>query len=475
MIKKYLPIMLFSFVASIMGMYTYYTLFNPIQKIYIEQEQKAQKVAENKIAFSDRLINQYRSSAPTSFINAAETSREAVVFIRSLKSFNSDPGKKNVYSASTGSGVIITNDGYIVTNNHVIEEANEVEVMLNNHQEFKAAIIGKDPSTDLALLKINKDELPFLNFGNSDSLSVGEWVMAVGNPFRLQSTVTAGIVSAKARNINILENYGVESFIQTDAAVNPGNSGGALVNTRGELIGVNAAIMTYSGKYEGFSFAIPANLVRKVVTDLMEYGTVQRGWLGVTINEITDNYAQRLGLDKVEGVYIAGVLNGGAAEEASLQKGDVILEIDGTKTTRVPGFMELIARHRPGDKVNILFIREGQKKLVEVILKNQMNTTEVVVLRKDPILTQLGIEIRNLESMEKQIHEKGVYVVSVMVNSIIDATNLEPGFIIQRINNIEVENADMVVELLQNTKGEILLEGVYANFPGEFPYRFINP
>lgn len=475
MVKKYIAVVLLSFLASIMGMFTYYHLFNPIQKIYIEQEQKAIKAAENEIIFSDRLISRYRSSAPSSFIEAADLSRDAVVFIRSIKSFNSDPGQKNHYSASTGSGVVITEDGYIVTNNHVIEEATEVEVMLNNHKEFKANIIGRDPSTDLALLKIDLMDMPFLSFGNSDSLSVGEWVMAIGNPFRLQSTVTAGIVSAKARNINILENYGVESFIQTDAAVNPGNSGGALVNTKGELVGINAAIMTYSGKYEGFSFAIPANLVRKVVTDLIEYGSVQRGWLGVTINELTDNFAKSIGLESVEGVYIAGVLEGGAAEEAALKEGDVILEVDGIKTTRVPGFMELIARHRPGDKVNIMYVREGHKNIAEVILKNQRNSTELVVIRKDPILVKLGLELRNLESVERQIHEKGVYVVSVVVNSIIDQTNLEPGFIIQKINNNTVENAEMLIKFLNENKGEILLEGVYENYPGDFPYRFINP
>ena len=457
------------------AVYVYHKIFNPVQRIYFEQEQKAVQTAEREVFFSDRIISNYLSSTPTNFIKAADRSRASVVSIRSLKSFNTDPGQKNTYSAATGSGVLITHDGFIVTNNHVIEEASEVEVVLNNNKEYAASIIGKDPSTDLALLKIEEKDLPFLPFGNSDSLSVGEWVIAVGNPFRLQSTVTAGIVSAKARNINALENSGVESFIQTDAAVNPGNSGGALVNTLGELVGINAAIMTYSGKYEGFSFAIPANLVRKVVKDFIDYGSVQRGWLGVTINELTDDYAKSIGLDKVEGVFIAGTLYGGAAQEAGLEKGDVILEINGTKITRVPGFMELIARHRPGDQVDIQYVRNGQKNMISAVLKNQMNSTEVVVVRKDPILQQLGIEIRDLEPLEKQVHNKGVYVVSVVVNSVIDQTNLEPGFIIQKINNIEVESAEMVVNILMTTTGEILLEGVYDNYPGEFPYRFINP
>ena len=274
MIKKYLPVVLLSFFSAFGGMYVFYNYFNPVKKIYVEQENRAIQTAERELLFSDRFNSSMRSAAPTDFVKAANESREAVVFIRSLKSIR-DENYNNTFGAATGSGVIISKDGYIVTNNHVISKGSDIEVMLNDNKEYQAEIIGHDESTDLALLKIKADkDLPFLVFGNSDSLSIGEWVMAVGNPFRLQSTVTAGIVSAKARNINILENYGVESFIQTDAAVNPGNSGGALVNTRGELVGINAAIMTQSGNYEGFSFAIPANLARKVVKDLMEFGVV---------------------------------------------------------------------------------------------------------------------------------------------------------------------------------------------------------
>lgn len=249
--------------SAMLGVGIYAGLINPIQKVYIEESRKAIQAAEHQLLFSGKMDRFFRSSAPTDFIQAAKNSQQAVVFIRSLINIKDGALMGESLSSETGSGVIISPDGYIVTNHHVVKDADEVDVMLNDNREYKAQVIGNDPNTDLALIKIEAENLRFLIFGNSDSLQVGEWVMAVGNPFRLQSTVTAGIVSAKGRNINILENQGIESFIQTDAAVNPGNSGGALVNTKGELVGINTAIMTMSGNYEGFSFAVPANLAKK--------------------------------------------------------------------------------------------------------------------------------------------------------------------------------------------------------------------
>ena len=471
MIKKYLPIIAVSFLGSVGGMFVFYEYFNPVKKIYIEQEQKAIQVAKNEILFSESLNNSFRSSSPTNFITAAAKSREAVVFIRSRREIN-EAGYNNTYGAASGSGVLISEDGYIVTNNHVIENASEVEVMMNDNKEFEAKVIGSDASTDLALIKIDAKDLPFLVFGNSDSLAIGEWVMAVGNPFRLQSTVTAGIVSAKARNINILENYGVEAFIQTDAAVNPGNSGGALVNTFGELVGINAAIMTQSGNYEGFSFAIPSNLARKVVKDFKEFGAVQRGWLGVVISNLTDDKATLLGLTEVEGVQIDVVSDGGGAQKGGLKSGDVMIEINGVKTSTMPVFMEQIARFRPGDKIFIKYLRNRQSEIAEIILRNQLNTTEFIAVRKDKILQDLGFEVRDLDSSEKDRLGKGVYVVSIKSNSKIDLTNMDPGYIIAKANDKTIENVDELVKFLKDHKGEIVLEGYYENYPGEYPYTF---
>lgn len=471
MVKKYILISLISFLSAMAGMVVYYHYFNPVKKIYVEQEKKALQAAHHSILFSENLNKTFRSATPSNFIDAANRSRDAVVFIKALKEHD-DPSYNNSFHAASGSGVIISKDGYIVTNNHVVDEANEVEVLLNDNKEFSAVIVGVDPSTDLALLKIEQNDLPFLIFGNSDSLSVGEWVMAVGNPFRLQSTVTAGIVSAKARNINILENYGIESFIQTDAAVNPGNSGGALVNTKGELVGINAAIMTYSGKYEGFSFAIPSNLARKVITDLMEFGSVQRGWLGVTINDVNSDMAEELNITDVEGVYIDGITANGGADEGGLKKGDVMIEVNGIKTSSMPEFMEQIARYRPGDKVIIKYIRDNNTDLAEVILRNQLNSTDYISVRKDKILQDLGFELRDLDSSEKVRLGNGIYVVSIDINSTIGNTNMDPGYIITHCNSKEVTSVDILIQYLQATKDQVVLEGFYENYPGEYPYTF---
>ncbi len=471
MVKKYIFISLISFFSALGGMLVFYHYFNPVKKIYIEREQKAIQTAQNTLLFSESLNEKFRSATPSDFIDAANKSRDAVVFIKALKEYD-DPSYNNSFHAASGSGVIISEDGYIVTNNHVVDDAREVEVLLNDNKEFSAEVIGVDPSTDLALLKINQSSLPFLIFGNSDSLSVGEWVMAVGNPFRLQSTVTAGIVSAKARNINILENYGIESFIQTDAAVNPGNSGGALVNTRGELVGINAAIMTYSGKYEGFSFAIPSNLARKVITDLMEFGSVQRGWLGVTINDVNNDIAKDLKIKDVEGVYIDGITASGGADEAGLTKGDVMIEVNGIKTSSMPEFMEQIARYRPGDKVIIKYIRNNNTDLAEVILRNQLNSTDFIAVRKDKILQDLGFELRDLDSSEKIRLGNGIYVVSIDINSTIGNTNMDPGYIITHCNSKKVASVDELIQYLQTTNEQVVLEGFYENYPGDYPYTF---
>lgn len=272
------------------------------------------------------------------------------------------------YRISSGSGVIMSSDGFIITNNHVIEEGNSYEVTTADKRKLVARRIGYDPTTDLALIKVNAQGLRPMAFGNSDRLEVGEWVLAVGNPFNLSSTVTAGIVSAKARNIQILQDrYAIESFIQTDAVVNPGNSGGALINGRGELVGINTAIMSESGGYEGYSFAIPSNLVQKVIKDIKEFGFVQRAILGVGIEEVSDELADQLDLPTVAGVYVNNITPGSSAQTAGLRKGDVIISINGIPTASVPELQEQVALYRPGDRINLEFFREGKRMYREGI------------------------------------------------------------------------------------------------------------
>ena len=314
--------------------------------------------------------------APVDFTQAAERSVEAVVHVKTkyyrqqqyvdpfYQFFFGRPKQSQQPSAmASGSGVILSNDGYIVTNNHVIEDANEIEVVLNDKRTFAAQLIGTDPNTDLALLKIEATNLPTIEIGNSDDLRVGEWVLAVGNPFNLTSTVTAGIVSAKARSINILNSdMKIESFIQTDAAVNPGNSGGALVNTRGQLVGINTAIASQTGSYAGYAFAIPTAIMQKVVADLRQYGTVQRALLGIRMLDITQQVKDQLSLESMEGVYVGEVISGSAADKAGMKAGDVIVQVDGRPINASSQLQEQIGRKNPGDQITIL-VRRGHRSV----------------------------------------------------------------------------------------------------------------
>ena len=278
-----------------------------------------------------------------------------------------------------GSGVIISSDGYIITNNHVVENAKDILVTLNDKREYKATIIGADPLTDLALIKIECKDLPILQFANSDSLRIGEWVLAVGNPFNLTSTVTAGIVSAKARNLNILGTQSaIESFIQTDAAVNEGNSGGALVNANGDLVGINSAIASGNGYFTGYSFAIPSNIASKVANDLQKYGSVQRAYVGIAVREITSEVAEQLHLSKVQGLQIMQVTADGAAERAGLYQNDIILTIDGHPVNSYSELKEIVAQHSPGEQLKITFLREGREKHLTITLLNNVGNTDIL-------------------------------------------------------------------------------------------------
>lgn len=367
---------------------------------------------------------------------------------------------------ASGSGVIISNDGYIVTNNHVIEKSQSIKVTLHDNREFEAKLVGTDPSTDIALLKIEADELPALPFGNSDELKLGQWVLAVGNPFNLNSTVTAGIISAKARGIGIIGGQmPIESFIQTDAAVNPGNSGGALVNTRGELVGVNTAIASRTGSYSGYSFAVPTSIVKKVVADLKEFGEVQRAILNIRIQTVNAELAKQLNLDKVEGVYVAAVDPDGAAKDAGMEEGDVILSIEGIKVNSTSELQEQVGRHRPGDKIQVLAKRKNKEKLFDVTLRNTRGGTGVV---KDN-LTVLGAELEpvNDKMMEKLKIRNGL-VVKNLSNGKLKEAGIKKDFVITHVNKNSVGSVEEMKAIIQNIKGGVLLEGKYQN--GESAY-----
>ncbi len=362
-----------------------------------------------------------------------------------------------------GSGVIISEDGYIVTNNHVVENSEKISITLNDKREFEASLIGTDPSTDLALLKITAKELPHITYGNSDELKVGEWVLAVGNPFNITSTVTAGIVSAKGKNLGIIQdNYRIESFIQTDAAVNRGNSGGALVNIRGELVGINTAIVSPSGGYAGISFAIPVSIVQKVVSDLIEFKAVQRAFLGVTITEVTADLVKEKRLGKIEGVYVNDVREGGAAKAAGIEADDIILRINDVDVNSPSELTEQINRYRPGDRVTVLIKRSGKMKQFNITLRNLQGDTKIV--KSGTYETILGAKLVELDSSEKKELgiDRGVKVAELSSGKL-RAEGVREGFIITRINNKSVTTVNEIKKILESSKGGIYIEGIYPN------------
>ncbi len=415
----------------------------------------------------------------TEFTSAASKTAPAVVHIRALyKNENGgmfyDFWGNSSNEISSGSGVIINSNGLIATNNHVVEDGDILEVTFFDKKKLTAKVVGTDPSTDLALLKVEGNNFPHLDLADSDKVQVGEWVLAVGNPFNLTSTVTAGIVSAKGRNIDVLSGeYSIESFIQTDAAVNPGNSGGALVNTKGELIGINTAILTRSGRYEGYSFAVPSNIVQKVIKDLSEFGMVQRGFLGVNIADINQELAERYKLRNLDGVYITRVNPASAAYEAGLKKGDVILKINGNPVNSTPQLQEQVAKFRPGESIDVSFLRNGNLTKGKVILKNRNNSTNLINKNQSLLLRSLGFDLRDLTPDEiEETGGDGVFVLSINRGSRIDVTNMEPGFIVKKVNDKNISSVTEVIKILENTKGKVVMEGVYQDYPGDYYYAF---
>lgn len=365
-----------------------------------------------------------------------------------------------------GSGVILTSDGYIVTNNHVIEGAQKIGVVLNDNREYEARLVGSDSSTDLAVLKIEGENLPWLRYGDSDALRLGEWVLAVGNPFNLTSTVTAGIVSAKARNIGInTAEFSVESFIQTDAAVNPGNSGGALVNQRGELVGINTAIASRTGSFAGYSFAVPITIVRKVVEDLKEFGEVQRALLGVVITTVNADVAKEFKLDKIEGIYVTDVSENGAAKDAGIKAGDVILSVGNRKVNATSELQEAVSQYRPGDDVKITVKRNNSEKQFTVTLRNKLGDTGII--RTGNLV--LGSEIETVNDRDKQKLgiNRGLRVAKVG-NGKLKEAGVTEGFIITDVNKRPVYEVNEFRRIIASARGGILIEGVYPN--GETAY-----
>jgi serine protease Do len=370
---------------------------------------------------------------------------------------------------STGSGVIISENGYIATNNHVINNAEKVEVTLNNNKTYTAEVIGKDPNTDLALLKIEEKGLPYITYANSDDVKVGQWALAVGNPFNLTSTVTAGIISAKGRSINALDanankgSYPIESFIQTDAAVNPGNSGGALVNTAGELIGINSAIASNTGSYAGYSFAVPVNIVKKVMADLLEFGTVQRAFIGVSIREIDNKLAEEKNLNLYQGVYVAGLTEGGAADMAGLKEGDIITKIGEAKVNSSPELQEQVSNYRPGDKVNITIVREGKEKVMALMFKNKNNNTDLMKKEKLSVVRALGavFEPVTQDEMRRLRIANGIKIKQLGEGKLA-SSGIKEGFIITSIDKKTVTDVEDL-NFLESKKGGVLIEGVYPN------------
>lgn len=434
---------------------------------------------------------------PIDFTAIAEKATPAVVFIkstqeRSARQQNEIPEELRQFfgqrgpsgpSVSSGSGVIISEGGYIVTNNHVVEGAEIVDVTLNDNRTFKAEVIGTDPDTDLALIQINATGLKYLSFVNSDHSRVGEWVVAVGNPFNLTSTVTAGIISAKSRNINIINrqteegNVGIESFIQTDAAINPGNSGGALIDMRGGLLGINTAIASRTGSYNGYGFAVPANIVSKVVEDLIKFGTVQRGWLGVQIRSVNSELVKEKDLEVNEGAYIDKFsADHSAAKDAGIKEGDVVVKINETPIRSSSALIESVGSHRPGDKLNITVNRDGREITYPVVLKNRDGNEEAVKAEDKSGYASLGAELQDVDAKELKALDlaNGVKISGLNSGKLARYTDVREGFIVTKINDKPVKSVKEFNEVMKSKKAGdlVILTGTYADLPREFNYAF---
>lgn len=497
--KRVKNLFLFTLITFLGGFSAYSVYQNTLrQHTFVNQPSPTDASPAMNIAKFSRFVNS--GGGNLDFTEAAEKSTPAVVHIQTsispktpqyqrgyshpLERFFGDdffwgyPQKpqQEKRKVAFGSGVIISKDGYIITNNHVVENGDEIEVTLSDKSTYSATVIGTDKSTDIALVKINGNDLPHLSFSNSDEVRVGEWVLAVGNPFNLASTVTAGIVSAKGRNINILKDQAaIESFIQTDAAVNPGNSGGALVNLNGDLIGINTAIATPTGTYAGYSFAVPSNLAAKIVNDLMEYGMVQRGFLGVTITDINSELAEEKELETLNGVYVNSVADKSAAKDADLEAGDVILKINDVPVNTASSLQEQVAKYSPGDEISITFSRKGKVKTSKTTLKNRDGSTALLKKEDRIIIDKLGnAEFVNLSKKElKELELDGGAKLRNLGNGFLrKSANVQNGFVITKIDRQPVRDIKDLAKVLENKRGGVMMEGVYPGQKGVYYYAF---
>lgn len=462
-----------------------------IEKIFEDDSSRSKLINPVSSAKVIQTGNYVIPEGTANFVKAAESTVNSVVHIKTLtqekSGMSNDPfyqflygNRKPQLQQGSGSGVIISEDGYIVTNNHVIDGAEKIDVILNDKRSYEGEIIGKDPTTDLALIKIKGKDLPAISYGNSDNVKVGEWVLAVGNPFNLTSTVTAGIVSAKGRNINILENnpsqgmFPIESFIQTDAAVNPGNSGGALVNADGELIGINSAIASNTGSYAGYSFAIPVNIVKKIVADLVEFGAPQRAFIGVSIKDIDAAFAEKQGIKILNGVYVNGLTDGGAAEDAGIRKGDIITKVNDVSVKNVAELQEQISKYRPGDKVSVTINRDGKTIDFKTVLKNKEGTTGVFRRENESEggqMNELGAMFENCTPEEcKDLKIKGGVKINQLNAGKLAAAGIREGFIITSIDNKLIKSMDDLNSALKSKSGGTLIQGIYPSAPGKTFY-----
>jgi Do/DeqQ family serine protease len=435
--------------------------------------------ASQPVHFASLNSQDARDAAYPDFTYAAERSLPCVVHVKVKTMYNMYTGsgnpifdffygyreQKQVPREGFGSGVIISSDGYVITNNHVIDKADEIEVTLNDRRTFTAQLIGTDPTTDLALLKFDESSLPYLTYGDSEALRVGEWVLAVGNPLNLTSTVTAGIVSAKARQLGILasaDRMGIESFIQTDAAVNRGNSGGALVNTKGELVGINTAIASSTGDFSGNAFAIPVTIVKKVIDDLKEYGHVQRAMLGITIEEVTSEFAKDKNISRIGGIYVRGVQDNSAAQAAGIKEGDIIIAFNNIPINTYSELQEQLSKYRPNDKVILTVLRNEKTQQIEVILRNIDGNTEIV--RGQPNI--LGAKFEEISNKDKQTLgiSSGVRVKEVGQGRL-KREGVRDGFIITAINDHPVKSIKDIETILSSVKakGRVVIDGIYPS------------
>lgn len=495
-LKNILAVVAISATTAVLSVWSF-SKYNDYQRVGMQEEGK---LPVNYAGFFDKNNN---IGSAVDFTPAATSATPAVVHIKTkTKARQVSNRQRNPFAdmfgddfgdffggprvipeqRASGSGVLITEDGYIITNNHVVDGADEINVTLANKKSYKGTVIGTDPSSDIAVIKIEGKSLPYLVYGNSDEVKLGQWVLAIGYPLNLDATVTAGIVSAKSRSIGINSRQSqspVESFIQTDAAVNSGNSGGALINTSGELIGINSAIASPTGSYAGYSYAIPVNIVKKIVTDIVKFGTVQRAYIGINYpsENLSDDLKRELekeigvAVKEGEGVYITGVPEGGAAAAAGLKKGDIVTKVNGNPVTSGPELQEQVALYKPGDKITLAYKRGGKENTVGITLKNKAGTTDIV--KTTSVIEQIGGELENIDKSLAAANDiKGGVRVRKIGTGLLSKSKMQDGFVITGINGREVKNLEEFQEIISSLKGSgvIRLEGIYPGFEGNYTY-----